>query len=130
MKPLRELVIRLRDKPEIQITFLCSVSIYSFIFEGYPTKEMGVEILESMKDRATVLSKMSVNVQLNTPFIIEEEQVGKVILPHRGNIAVIDDGDRMGTVIWFDDDSMDAKDSLSRIIDKVGFEKLTHPYFF
>jgi hypothetical protein len=130
MKPLRELNIKLKDKPQFQITFLYSVSIYSFIFEGYPTKEMGLEILESMKQRAATLCKMCMNVQLDPPFIFEEDQVGKIMLPHRGNIAVIDDGDRMGTIIWFDDESLEAKESLSRIIDKVGFEQLTYPYFF
>jgi hypothetical protein len=130
MKPLGDLFIRLKDKAEIRISLLYSFSIYSSILEGYPDEKMGVEILAEMKRRANKLSEISGQVQDEPPFVYQEEKVGNEILPHRGNIAIIGDGDRQGTIIWFDDDSIDMKESLSDIIDNIGFEQLTHPYFF
>jgi hypothetical protein len=130
MKPLRELLIKLNDNSDVRITFLYSVSIYSSILEGYPDEKMGIKILADLKERVNRLSEISGIGQDYPPYVFNEQSVGKEILPHKGNIAMIGDGDRQGTIIWFDDDSMDLKESLSDIIDNIGFEQLTHPYFF
>src|SRR5688572_18167712 len=114
----------LNSKHQCWATFIYSCNIYADLHEGAPCIEWGFGALDQLKTVSSLLCPYGEKLT-----IIEEEKIGTEILPFRGNIAEIDDGGFRGTVIWFDDGGRDVRDSLSEVIDEVGFSTLTVEWF-
>jgi hypothetical protein len=116
--------IPLNTKHRCWLRFIYSCNIYDNILEGAPDVESGVSELQRLKELAAHLSGPHEMIT-----IIGGERVGREILPHRGNLAHIYDGDNRGNVIWFDDGSEEVMQTLACIVDREGFFNLTSPYF-
>ena len=100
------------------INSMYSYNMYAGFLEGGPTLEWQAKNEHGIPDHAGNIFPAHVPVGS-----ISKIDRTAQLLPHKCNMAWIDDCDRQAVVVWYDDDSEDVKVSLGRELDSTTREE-------
>lgn len=120
--PLRDAVLNLDIPTPCQVLWVFSKGTYSNTISGRPSVESGESTAAFLKNLTIQLGGCK------KVYIHEQHRIGVEVLPIRGNLALIDNGDRRGHIIWFDDGKSDVMESLGKVVMEVGFRNVTEPF--
>jgi hypothetical protein len=117
--PLKEVMMPLNTKQPCKMEWIISRSTYCNLWEGTPDVESGVTAFEFLKKLSTQLTSC---IHF---YVFQEASIGNRVLPIRSNMAHIFNASREAIVIWFDNIEIEPVKYLEKMIDEVGFEKMT-----